>query len=412
MKRGFCVALYEMRPTKTTPAHKTDGLCELVCSNSLKSLDETTASGLLKRELEILDSMVLKAAQTCRVQAGGALAVDREKFSQAVERELKKFENFSLIRGEVQKIDEAPTIVATGPLTSDALTAHLAERFGQDNLFFYDAVAPIVSADSVDMNLAFWGGRYGKGGDDYLNLPMNKEQYLEFYNALISAECVKLHDFEGKEVFEGCMPIEVMAKRGEDAIRFGPLRPVGLSDKEGRRYYAVVQLRRENIAGDAFNMVGFQTNLTFPEQRRVFSMIPALHSPNILRYGVMHKNTFINSPKILDASFRVRQSQNPLYLAGQMTGVEGYVECIASGLLAGINLSRELAGKEAEVAPQTTICGGLSRWISSECKNYQPMNANFGLLPQIVQNGKTERKKEYSKRAINDILIFGKKLGL
>ncbi|MDD4840126.1 MAG: methylenetetrahydrofolate--tRNA-(uracil(54)-C(5))-methyltransferase (FADH(2)-oxidizing) TrmFO [Clostridia bacterium] len=407
LKRGFSVTMFEMRPNKSTGAHKTDGLGELVCSNSLKSLDEATSSGLLKKELEVLDCLLLRIAHECRVEAGGALAVDREQFSKAIERELTKYENFKLVREEVTDIDfEVPTIIATGPLTSKPLAQKLAEMSGDENLFFFDAVAPIVSASSVDMSFAFWGGRYGKGGDDYLNLPMSKEEYLAFYEVLVGAECVKLKDFEGKEVFEGCMPIEVMAKRGEDAMRYGPLKPVGLCDPvTNKRGYAVVQLRKENVAGDALNLVGFQTNLTFGDQKRVFQMIPALHDCEFLRYGVMHRNTYLNSPKILDATFRIKGDAK-IYVAGQLSGVEGYVESIMSGLLAGIALCRELTEKPQIVPPKDTICGELSRWVQAENGNFQPMNSNFGLLSPIQMRDKKERKKEYSKRALNAIIEF------
>ncbi|HKL93984.1 MAG TPA: methylenetetrahydrofolate--tRNA-(uracil(54)-C(5))-methyltransferase (FADH(2)-oxidizing) TrmFO [Clostridia bacterium] len=407
LKRGFLVTMFEMRPKTLTGAHKTDGLAELVCSNSLKSIDENTSSGLLKRELEALDCLLLRVAYECKVEAGGALAVDREQFSQAVRSELSKYEKFNLVREEITNLDfDEPAIIATGPLTSKLLADKLAKLSGASNLFFFDAVAPIVSAESVDMNFAFWGGRYGKGGNDYLNLPMTKPQYSEFYEALKTAQCVELKDFEGKEVFEGCMPIEVMAKRGEDAMRYGPLKPVGLSHPlTGERYYAVVQLRKENVLGDALNMVGFQTNLTFPEQKRVFQMIPALHSCEFLRFGVMHRNTYLNSPKILNANFRVK-GENVLYIAGQLSGVEGYMESIMSGLLAGIALSRECEGKEAIVPPKDTICGALSNWVQTENANYQPMNANFGLLPLPNIRDKQERKKEFSKRALSAIIEF------
>lgn len=407
LTRGFSVTMFEMRPKNSTGAHKTGNLGELVCSNSLKSTDENTSSGLLKKELEVLDCFLLKLAYECQVEAGGALAVDREQFSHAIERELSKFPDFKLVRKEITELEfEEPTIVATGPLTSPSFAIKLAELSGAENLFFFDAVAPIILAETVDMNCAFWGGRYGKGGDDYLNLPMTKPQYLEFYQALRIAQTVALKDFEGKEIFEGCMPIEIMAKRGEDAMRYGPLKPVGLFHPQtNERYYAVVQLRKENVEGNALNMVGFQTNLTFPEQRRVFKMIPALHDCEFLRYGVMHRNTYLNSPKILDANFRVK-GKKVLYIAGQLSGVEGYVESIMSGLLAGIALSRECEGKPPLALPKQTICGALSRWVQTENANYQPMNANFGLLPPVDIRDKKERKKEFSNRAVGAIIDF------
>ncbi|MDD7397755.1 MAG: methylenetetrahydrofolate--tRNA-(uracil(54)-C(5))-methyltransferase (FADH(2)-oxidizing) TrmFO [Firmicutes bacterium] len=401
LKRGYAVDMIEMRPVKGTGAHKTADLAELVCSNSLKSTDEETASGLLKAEMELMDSLLLNLAEEAKVEAGGALAVDRKKFSKLVEEKLNSFENFRLIREEFTDFNNSPTIIATGPLTSDALCEKLKSMSG--GFYFFDAIAPIVT--DVDMNYAFWGGRYGKGAD-YLNLPMEKDEYLAFYDALISAETVKLKDFEGAEVFEGCMPIEVMAKRGVDAIRFGPLKPVGLVHPEtGKKYYAVVQLRKENLSGDSFNMVGFQTNLTFKEQKRVFSMIPALKNAEFLRLGVMHKNTYVNSPKLLDDGFRVK-GDKPIYVAGQLSGVEGYVESMLSGLIAGVNMARELSGKKRIIPPITTISGALCAHTTFQTDNYQPMNSNFGILPFIDCKDKKKRKKEYYKRAMCDIMPF------
>ena len=401
LKRGYAVDMIEMRPVKGTGAHKTADLAELVCSNSLKSTDEETASGLLKAEMKLMDSLLLNIAEEAKVEAGGALAVDRKKFSKLVEEKLNSFENFRLIREEFTDFNNSPTIIATGPLTSDALCEKLKSMSG--GFYFFDAIAPIVT--DVDMNYAFWGGRYGKGAD-YLNLPMEKDEYLAFYDALISAETVKLKDFEGAEVFEGCMPIEVMAKRGVDAIRFGPLKPVGLVHPEtGKKYYAVVQLRKENLSGDSFNMVGFQTNLTFKEQKRVFSMIPALKNAEFLRLGVMHKNTYVNSPKLLDDGFRVK-GDKPIYVAGQLSGVEGYVESMLSGLIAGVNMARELSGKKRIVPPITTISGALCAHTTFQTDNYQPMNSNFGILPFIDCKDKKNRKKEYYKRAMCDIMPF------
>ena len=401
LKRGYAVDMIEMRPVKGTGAHKTADLAELVCSNSLKSTDEETASGLLKAEMELMDSLLLNLAEEAKVEAGGALAVDRKKFSKLVEEKLNSFENFRLIREEFTDFNNSPTIIATGPLTSDALCEKLKSMSG--GFYFFDAIAPIVT--DVDMNYAFWGGRYGKGAD-YLNLPMEKDEYLAFYDALISAETVKLKDFEGAEVFEGCMPIEVMAKRGVDAIRFGPLKPVGLVHPEtGKKYYAVVQLRKENLSGDSFNMVGFQTNLTFKEQKRVFSMIPALKNAEFLRLGVMHKNTYVNSPKLLDDGFRLK-GDKPIYIAGQLSGVEGYVESMLSGLIAGVNMARELSGKKRIIPPITTISGALCAHTTFQTDNYQPMNSNFGILPFIDCRDKKNRKKEYYKRAMCDIMPF------
>ena len=410
LSRGFGVKMFEMRPARTTGAHGTDGLAELVCSNSLKSEAEETASGTLKAELDALGCNLLALARECRVPSGSALAVDRELFSAAVERELAAYPRFELVREEVTDIPSAPAIVATGPLTSDALAKRLGELTGEENLHFYDAIAPIVELSSVDMEHAYFGGRYGRG-DDYLNLPMEREEYRVFREALVSAETVVLHDFEKKELFEGCMPIEEIARRGEDAMRFGPLRPVGLRDpRTGKGAYAVVQLRRENAAGDCWNMVGFQTNLTFGEQRRVFGMIPALGEAEFLRFGVMHRNTYLNSAGKLNACFRFA-GDDVLYAAGQLTGVEGYVESIMSGLVAGVSLARELDGKAPAVPPETTVIGALARYVADAGTGFQPMNANFGLLPVASGTGKKERKKYYHDRAVRDIMNFASETG-
>lgn len=410
LSRGFGVKMFEMRPAKTTGAHGTDGLAELVCSNSLKSEAEETASGTLKAELDALGCNLLALARECRVPSGSALAVDRELFSAVVERELAAYPRFELVREEVTDIPSAPAIVATGPLTSDALAKRLGELTGEENLHFYDAIAPIVELSSVDMEHAYLGGRYGRG-DDYLNLPMEREEYRAFREALVSAETVVLHDFEKKELFEGCMPIEEIARRGEDAMRFGPLRPVGLRDpRTGRGAYAVVQLRRENAAGDCWNMVGFQTNLTYGEQRRVFGMIPALREAEFLRFGVMHRNTYLNSAGKLNACFRFA-GDDVLYAAGQLTGVEGYVESIMSGLVAGVSLARELDGKDPAVPPETTVIGALARYVANAGTGFQPMNANFGLLPVASGAGKKERKKYYHDRAVRDIMNFASETG-
>lgn len=410
LSRGFGVKMFEMRPAKTTGAHDTDGLAELVCSNSLKSEAEETASGTLKAELDALGCRLLALARECRVPSGSALAVDRELFSAAAERELAAYPRFELVREEVTDIPSAPAIVATGPLTSDALARRLGELTGEENLHFYDAIAPIVELSSVDMEHAYFGGRYGRG-DDYLNLPMEREEYRAFREALVSAETVVLHDFEKKELFEGCMPIEEIARRGEDAMRFGPLRPVGLRDpRTGKGAYAVVQLRRENAAGDCWNMVGFQTNLTYGEQRSVFGMIPALREAEFLRFGVMHRNTYLNSAGKLNACFRFA-GDDVLYAAGQLTGVEGYVESIMSGLVAGVSLARELDGKDPAVPPETTVIGALARYVANAGTGFQPMNANFGLLPGASGTGKKERKKYYHDRAVRDIMNFASETG-
>jgi len=410
LKRGYTVELFEMRPKRMTGAHATAEPAELVCSNSLKSEEVETASGLLKAELKALGCELITIAEGARVAAGGALAVDRSLFSKLVKDKLFSYDNLIYINEEVKEvIDETPAIIATGPLTSDSLSDYIKNITGDDGFFFFDAIAPIVSAESIDLSHAFFGGRYGRGGDDYLNLYMNKEEYDLFYENLIKAECVKLKDFEGEEVFEGCMPIEVLAKRGKDAIRYGPLRPVGLRNPEtGEKYYAVVQLRKENTAGNAYNIVGFQTNLTFPEQKRVFSLIPALKNAEFLRYGVMHRNSYVNAPKVLDASFKIKAKEN-LFIAGQLSGVEGYVESIASGLIAALNLDAMLKQAQKIVLPETTIIGALQRYISSPHEKFQPMNANYALLP-FIDTDKKKRKKEYYNRSIYDIIKFKEKL--
>lgn len=409
LKRDVEVVMYELRGAGNTPCHKTDNLAELVCSNSLKSEAEDTASGLLKAELDLLDCMLLRCARECRVPAGGALAVDREKFSEKVEETLTSFENFRLVRKEVTSLDfEYPTVIASGPLTSDALANAIAQRLGADYLGFYDAVAPIVDAESVDMESAFFATRYDKGDPtDYLNCPLNKEEYEAFVKELVNAKVATLHEFDKREIFEACMPVEVMAKRGDDTLRYGPMRPVGIRDKEGKRPYAVVQLRKENAHGTAYNLVGFQTNLTFGEQKRVFGMIPALKNAEFLRYGVMHRNTFLCAPKLLTAGFLLKEDGKTAF-AGQMTGVEGYVESIASGLIAALNIYAEATGEEEIVFPATTICGQLQRHVSTDNENYQPMNANFGILPPAGEKirDKKMRKVAYFNRGIQDMKRF------
>lgn len=409
LKRGVEVVMYELRGAGNTPCHKTDKLAELVCSNSLKSEAEDTASGLLKAELDLLDCMLLRCARECRVPAGGALAVDREKFSEKVQDTLSSFENFRLVRKEVTSLDfEYPTVIASGPLTSDALANAIADRLGADYLGFYDAVAPIVDAESVDMESAFFATRYNKGDPtDYLNCPLNKEEYEAFVKELVNAKVATLHEFDKREIFEACMPVEVMAKRGDDTLRYGPMRPVGIRDKEGKRPYAVVQLRKENAHGTAYNLVGFQTNLTFGEQKRVFGMIPALKNAEFLRYGVMHRNTFLCAPKLLTAGFLLKEDAKTAF-AGQMTGVEGYVESIASGLIAALNIYAEATGEEEIVFPATTICGQLQRHVSTDNENYQPMNANFGMLPPAGEKirDKKMRKVAYFNRGVQDMKRF------
>ena len=404
LTRGYEVELYEMRPTVNTPAHKTGSLAELVCSNSLKSEILSTASGTLKQEMQCFGSVVLRAAQNARVPCGGALGVEREVFSREVEGILNSFEGFTLVREEVDHIEEGvPTILATGPLTSDKMARALAELTGESYLNFFDAAAPIVTAESVDLEKAFFASRYKTGDTDYLNAPMNKQEYLAFYEALRSAERAK-QEVDGN-YFEGCMPIEVMAEGGEDCLRFGPLRPVGLRHPvTGEKYYAVLQLRKENAAGDLYNLVGFQTGLTFPEQRRVFGLIPALKNAEFVRYGVMHRNTFVNAPKVLDSEFRVKGKET-LYVAGQLSGVEGYMESAMSGMIAGLSMAARLAGKEFAPLPETTIMGALTRYISTENKDFQPMNANFGILPPLEDRirDKLARKTAYAERALKDM---------
>lgn len=404
--RGTEVHLYEMKPAKKTPAHKTDMFGELVCSNSLKAMRTESAAGLLKQEMRLLNSFLMKCADKCSVPAGGALAVDRDKFSKLVTDGIKSNPNIKIINEEITEIpDDAITIVATGPLTSDALAEAIKQRFG-NSLSFFDAAAPIVTAESIDMSLAFCASRYDRGGDDdYINCPMNKEEYEVFYNALVSAERAPLHDFDvnNPKVYEGCMPVEVMAQRGENTLRFGPMKPVGLvNPNTGHRPWAVLQLRKENSAGSMYNLVGFQTNLKFPEQKRVFSLIPALHNAEFVRYGVMHRNTFINSPEILNADFSVKENKS-LFFAGQITGVEGYMESAASGIVAGINACKLLNGKNTLIFPKQTMIGALADYISdSTVKKFQPMGANFGVLPELEMRprDKKERGAAYAKRAL------------
>lgn len=399
---GVPVTLVDMKPNKTTPAHVMNTFCELVCSNSLKSEELSTGSGCLKAELDILGSKVLEIARVVRVPAGSALAVDREKFSRAVHDEIIK----SGIEVVCKVVDQLPSdalcVVATGPLTDEALCGEI-ENITGTRPYFFDAAAPIVTAESIDMTKAFFGGRYGKGGEDYLNLPMTKEEYLEFYNALISAECADVKDFEQDDVFDGCMPVEVMAKRGEDTLRFGPLRPVGFRF-EGKKPYAVLQLRREDKEGRLYNLVGFQTHLKFPEQKRVFGLIPGLKNAEYVRYGVMHRNTYVNSPKVIDKNLFVKAKDN-VYFAGQITGVEGYMESVASGLVVALKIVERLKGVYIDI-PKTTVLGSLIDYtVNGGDSDYQPLNANFGILPSldVVIKDKKERKLAYSERAIRDM---------
>lgn len=403
-KRGINVRLYEMKPTKYSPAHSNSNLAEIVCSNSFKSNLLTNACGLLKEELRMLDSLLIKIADETSVPAGQALAVDREEFSRKVTEYMENLDNVEIIKEEVTEIpDDAVTIIATGPLTSDVLFEKISKLVGNNELHFYDAAAPIIEKSSVDMNIAFIGDRYGKGEADYINLPMNKEEYENFWNELVNAEVVELHSFERREIFEGCMPVEVMAKRGIDTLRYGPLKPVGFDDpRTGRRPYALVQLRQDNSVGSLYNMVGFQTNLKFGEQKRVFSVIPGLQNAEFVKYGVMHRNTYINSPQILNNVYQMKDNEN-VFFAGQITGVEGYVESIASGLLAGINAVRYMKNKGKIVFPVETMIGALTDYISTPNEKFQPMNANFGILPKLPEKirDKQERYKKLSDRAIS-----------
>ena len=410
-EHGVEVELYDIKPKSFTPAHKSPDFGELVCSNSLKGRDAySNACGLLKEEMRILGSLTMEAAAAAEVPAGGALAVDRDKFATHITKKLKNHKNIKVICEEVAAIPEGWCIVATGPLTTDLLSRDISRICG-GQLHFYDASAPIVSRESLDFEKCFFGDRYGKGGDDYINCPLSKEEYENFVTELLGAERAELHEFEKREIFEGCMPVEVMAERGRDSLRFAMLKPVGLRDKDGNRFYAILQLRKENAEGEAYNLVGFQTNLKFPEQKRVFSMIPALKDAEFLRYGVMHRNTFINSPECLNADFS--HKGNPqLFFAGQITGVEGYVESAASGILAAIHLIEKLNGRTPQIPDNTTVSGALSAHISGASASFQPMNANFGILrtPEKIIRNKKERYAYLAQRAIDNIKVYKNKL--
>ena len=405
---GVHVTLYEMKPEKKSAAHHADTFAELVCSNSLRSADVTNASGLLKEEMRRMGSLIIEACDATRVSAGGALAVDRELFSRYVTDKILSHPNIEVKYGEVTEVPkDTVCVVATGPLTSDGLAEDISSLIGGDSLYFFDAAAPIVSYDSIDMSKAFFASRYDKGEPDYINCPMTEEEYKAFYNALITAEEAPLHAAdEGLKVkvFEGCMPVEVMAKRGEDTLRFGPMKPVGITNPEnGETYYAVVQLRRENEEGEMFNIVGFQTHLKFPEQKRVFGMIPGLENAEFLRYGVMHRNTFINSPEKLNSDYSLKSNEN-IHFAGQMTGVEGYIESAASGFVAGVNAALKVLGKDGFVFPATMMIGAMANYVSrGGVGSFQPMNANFGIVPRLeekVRGGKKARYEAYSRRAL------------
>lgn len=427
-KRGIKVKLYEMKPNKYSPAHANQNLAEIVCSNSFKSNLHTNACGLLKEELRAMDSLLIRIADNTAVPAGQALAVDREIFAKKVTEAIKSNPNIEVINEEIvdleKLMEDAITIVATGPLTADELANNISKITAQDKLYFYDAAAPIVTKDSINFDIAFWGDRYEqerekdeeieawkerlkntKEKQNYINLPMNKEEYENFYKNLIDAEVVELHHFEKREIFEGCMPIEIMAKRGEDTLRFGPLKPVGFTDpRTGKRPYALVQLRQDDTEGNIFNLVGFQTNLKYGEQKRVFSMIPGLENAEFVKYGVMHRNTFIDSSHLLTNTYKMKNIKN-LYFAGQITGVEGYVESISSGLMAGINASNEFYGKEEFTLPIETMTGALANYISTPNEKFQPMNANFGIVPGLEKRikDKKEKYKILADRALKEL---------
>ena len=434
-KRGIKVRLYEMKPNNFSPAHSNNNLAEIVCSNSFKSNLHTNACGLLKEELRNLDSLLIKVADETAVPAGQALAVDREVFSKKVTEALENMKKVEIIRQEVGKdglsiesiAKDGIVIIATGPLTSDALSKQILELTGENDLHFYDAAAPIIFKDSIDMNIAFYGNRYEQerakdedveewkakqkndGDASYINLPMNKEEYEHFWNELVNAEVVELHQFEKREIFEGCMPVEVMAKRGIDTLRYGPLKPMGFTDpRTGYRPYALVQLRQDNKDATIYNIVGFQTNLKFGEQKRVFSMIPGIENAEFAKYGVMHRNTFINSTKLLDRTYQLKKNKN-IYFAGQITGVEGYVESISSGLVAGINAVKQLRQEEKVEFSEYTMIGALAQYISTPNEKFQPMNANYGILPELEGKKISDKKLKYGKlsdRALEKLFLI------
>lgn len=407
--RGVRVKLYEMRPVKQTPAHHTDKFAELVCSNSLRANTLTNAVGILKEEMRIMNSLIMEAADRASVPAGGALAVDRHEFSGYITEQLKNHPFIEVINEEVTEIPEGITVIATGPLTSESLAKKIQELTGEEYLYFYDAAAPIVEKESINMDKVYVKSRYDKGEASYINCPMTKEEFERFYEALINAEVVELKEFEKEIYFEGCMPIEVMAKRGPKTLLFGPLKPVGLEDpRTGERPYAVVQLRQDDAAGTLYNMVGFQTHLKWGAQKEVFRLIPGLENVEIVRYGVMHRNTFINSPKLLKKTYQLKFRPN-LFFAGQMTGVEGYVESAGSGLIAGVNAARLAQGKEPVEFPVETALGSMARYITeADPNNFQPMNVNFGLFPELGERikSKQERALKYAERAIATIRNF------
>jgi methylenetetrahydrofolate--tRNA-(uracil-5-)-methyltransferase len=421
-QRGIQVRLYEMKPHKYSPAHHSEGFAELVCSNSLRSDRVTNAVGLLKEELYRMDSLIMQAALATRVPAGSALAVDRDLFSAYITDKIKNHQNIEVISKEADGIEDGVvTVIATGPLTSQPMAEYIERELGCAGLHFFDAAAPIVDASSINMDIAYAASRYDKGEPDYLNCPMNRDQYDAFYTELITAREAELHDFDREmqkelKVFEGCMPVEVMAKRGYDTLRYGPLKPVGLVDKRtGEEAYAVVQLRRENAQGTMYNLVGFQTHLAFPEQKRVFSMIPGLENAEFLRYGIMHRNTYIDSPKYLDADYSMRANKN-VFFAGQMTGVEGYIESTGSGFVAGINAAARVLGEERVIFPRTMMIGAMASYISTGnmSGDFVPMNANFGIIEPLtyrVKGGKVAKYEVIAKRALDTLPEYAERIG-
>ena len=412
-KRGFEVDLYEMKPIKFSPAHHSDYFAELVCSNSFRSDALTNAVGVLKNELRMMDSLIMKVADETKIPAGSALAVDRDRFSLEVTRRIQKMANVTIHHEEIQTLDVSlPTIVASGPLSSEAISKSIQEYFQEKDFYFYDAAAPIVTLESIDFNKAYRKSRYDKGGDDYINCPMNQEEFMAFYQAVITAETAETHHFEKEIYFEGCMPFEVMAKRGMKTLLFGPMKPVGLEQDGKENPYAVVQLRQDNAAASLYNIVGFQTHLKWPEQKKVIQLIPGLEKAEIVRYGVMHRNSYINSPKYLEDTYRVSREEK-LFFAGQMTGVEGYIESCASGFVAGINMTQILQGQEEIHFGQRTMIGAMAHYIShASITNFQPMNANFGImvLEKVVK--KKEKKEAYAPQSIAHIQELKEKYGL
>ena len=412
VKRGYQVRLYEMRPNQMTPAHHSGNFAELVCSNSLRADGLNNAVGVLKKEMEMLDSIVIKYAREHQVPAGGALAVDRENFSKAITEYISNHPLIEVIHKEVKSIPEGPTIIASGPLTSDALALAIKEKLGEEYFYFFDAAAPIITKESINFDIAYYKSRYDKGDNEYINCPMNEEQFNAFYDNLINAQVVKPKEFEEK-FFEGCMPFEEMARRGKQTLLFGPMKPVGLNTPDGKRPYAVVQLRQDNVQASLYNIVGFQTHLTWPEQKRIIQMIPGLENAQFVRYGVMHRNSYICSPRHLLNTYQLKESME-VFMAGQITGVEGYVESAQSGMVAGINMARLLEGKNPLKFPQETVMGALVNYITNASEeDFQPMKANFGILPELETKVKKKQRKEaYANRAIATMEKFIDENGL